>query len=128
LSEISFEIDYFKLGSGHCPFKEFLESLILEDRVDILSSIEELRFRLNNSLNVSNKLSKHLRDGIFEVRVKHRTKISRSLYFFQFGKKIVFTNGFIKKTEETPKKEIEKAINYKNIFINEMKNENKNYP
>ena len=87
-----------------------MESLIIEERTDILSSIEELRYRLNNKVNISQKLSKHLKDGIFELRVKHKNKISRSLYFFQVGKNIIFTNGFIKKTEVTTKNEIEKAI------------------
>jgi phage-related protein len=120
LSIDSFDIDYVKLESGNVPFKKFLDSLNYEERADILTSIEELRFRLNNKMNITNKLSKHLRNGIFELRVKHLTKISRSLYFFQFGKMIVFTNGFIKKTEKTPKAEIEKAINYRNIYISKM--------
>lgn len=117
MSEDSFDIDYVQLESGNVPFKNFLESLNFEDRADILTSIEELRSRLNNKMNVTNKLSKHLRNGIFELRVRHLSKISRSLYFFQIGKKVVFTNGFIKKTVETPKSEIEKAIKYRNIYI-----------
>lgn len=124
--EISYDIVYFKLDSGNCPFIKFLESLTIAERAEILSSIEELRFRLNNKMNTTNKLTKHLRDGIFELRVKHLNRISRSLFFFQYGKKIIFTNGFIKKTEEIPKNEIEKAIKYKNTYISEIKNEYQN--
>ena len=47
--------------------------------------------------------SKHLDDGIFEIPGKVGTDIARVLYFFYYGKKIVMTNGFIKKTQETPK-------------------------
>ena len=39
-------------------------------------------------------------------------------YFFVVGKKIVVTNGFIKKTQKTPKNEIELAKKYRNEFIN----------
>lgn len=121
MAEIAYIIDYVQLESGNFPFKKFLETLNFEERAEILSYIEELRFRLNNKLNVSFKLSKHLKDGIFELRVKHINRISRSLYFFQSDKRLVFTNGFIKKTNETPNNEIEKAIKYRNIYLSEKK-------
>lgn len=53
--------------------------------------------------------SKHLEDGIFEVRGKIGNDISRVLYFFYINEKIILTNGFIKKTQKTPKKEIDLA-------------------
>ena len=37
------------------------------------------------------------------------TNITRVLYFFVVDKKIVLTNGFVKKTQKTPRKEIERA-------------------
>ena len=60
---------------------------------------------------------KHLTDGIFELRAKVGSNISRVLYFFYFGNKIILTNGFIKKTTKTPTKEIEKAKNYRRDYI-----------
>lgn len=53
--------------------------------------------------------SKHLEDGIFEVRGKVGSDISRVLYFFYYGGRIILTNGFIKKTQKTPRNELEKA-------------------
>ena len=53
--------------------------------------------------------SKHLEDGIFELRVKFSSNITRTLYFFAKGKRIILTNGFVKKTQKTPKKEIDLA-------------------
>ena len=57
--------------------------------------------------------SKHLGDGIFELRCKLGTDITRVLYFFIVGKKEVLTNGFIKKSQKTPKAEKELAKKYK---------------
>lgn len=57
--------------------------------------------------------SDHLVDGIFEIRAKVGSDIARVLYFFVIGKKIVLTNGFIKKTQKTPKNEIELAKKYR---------------
>ena len=61
--------------------------------------------------------SEYLEDGIFEIRAKVGTDISRVLYFFVIEHKIILTNGFIKKTQKTPKKEIEKAKKYRNDYL-----------
>ncbi|MGN0326245.1 MAG: type II toxin-antitoxin system RelE/ParE family toxin [Lachnospiraceae bacterium] len=47
------------------------------------------------------------------LRTKQGTDITRVLYFFFVGNKAVLTNGFIKKTQKTPKSEIELAKKYK---------------
>lgn len=50
-----------------------------------------------------------MEDGIFELRGKVGSDISRVLYFFYYDGKIILTNGFVKKTQKTPKAEIERA-------------------
>lgn len=40
-----------------------------------------------------------------------------SSYFFFIGKKIILTNGFIKKTQKTPRKYIELALAYKADYV-----------
>lgn len=61
--------------------------------------------------------SKHLEDGIFEVRVIVGKDSSQILYFFLEGKRIIFTNGFKKKTQKAPRREIETAIRYGAEYI-----------
>lgn len=61
--------------------------------------------------------SKPLDDGIMELRAKVGSDISRVLYFFIIGKKAVLTNGFIKKTQKTPKSEIERAKRYRDDYL-----------
>ena len=117
MDETGYDIDYVRLKNGKYPFIKFLDSLNIEERSDVLASIEELRYRLNNNLKISNKLSKYLKNGVFELRVLHKSKTSRSLYFFQKNKKIVFTNGFVKKTNSTPVEELKKAFLLKKIYI-----------
>ena len=53
--------------------------------------------------------SKYLGDGIFEIRCKVGNDITRVLYFFYYEGKIVLTNGFVKKTQKTPQREIKLA-------------------
>ena len=54
-----------------------------------------------------------LDDGIFELRVKQGSDISRVLYFFVVGSKVVLTNGFVKKTQKTPANQIDLAKKYR---------------
>ena len=66
--------------------------------------------------------SKHLEDGIFELRAKQGSDITRVLYFFFVGKKIVLTNGFTKKTQKTPRAEITTAKKYRAEYIERKEN------
>ncbi|MRM82668.1 type II toxin-antitoxin system RelE/ParE family toxin [Riemerella anatipestifer] len=58
-------------------------------------------------------------DGLYEIRVQFGNDIFRIFCFFDEGKLIVLTNGFQKKTQKTPKKEIEKALKIKKEYENE---------
>ena len=60
--------------------------------------------------------SEYLEDGIFELRTKQSSNITRILYFFVIGNKAVLTNGFTKKSQKTPKKEIELAKKYRKDY------------
>ena len=82
----------------------------------ILKNIEKLIEYKNNNYSLSPKFTKFLRDGIFELKVELRNKTSRSLYFYEKDQMIIFTNGFIKKTQKTPSKEIEKAKAIKEAY------------
>ena len=49
-------------------------------------------------------------NGLYEARIQLGTDIWRVFCFFDKGKLVLLLNGFQKKTQKTPKKEIEKAI------------------
>jgi phage-related protein len=61
--------------------------------------------------------SKHISDGIFELRAKVGSNISRVLFFFYVDNRIVLTNGFVKKTQKTPAAEIMKAKRYRAEYL-----------
>lgn len=109
-----FEILFYKKNNGTEPAKDFIMSLDYKMRAKTISLIELLS---NNGFFLREPYSKHLDDGIFELRAKVGTDTSRILYFFVIGKKIILTNGFIKKTQKTPKKELELAKKYRNEFL-----------
>ena len=94
-------------------------------RLFILSLDEKLRAKTLRNISLLAKVgmvlkepeSLKLDDGIFEIRTKVGTNLTRVLYFFYIGKKAVLTNGFVKKTQKTQKREIEKAKSYRDDFL-----------
>jgi phage-related protein len=58
-------------------------------------------------------------DGLYEIRVQLASNIFRIFCFFDQGQLVVLANGFQKKTQKTPKKEIEMALKIKAEYENE---------
>lgn len=57
--------------------------------------------------------------GLFEIRVEIGGNIYRVFSFFDHGKLIILVNGFQKKSQKTPKNEIEKAEKLKKEYFND---------
>ena len=110
-----FEVVFYQKENGEEPIKEFLLSLNIKMRAKVMRSISILE---KNGLELREPFSKYLGDGIFELRVNFSSDTSRILYFFFSEGKIILTNGFMKKTQKIPRVEFEKALRYKNDYIN----------
>jgi phage-related protein len=67
------------------------------------------------------KYFKHMEGttGLYEVRVEVGSNIFRAFAFFDEGQLIVVANGFQKKTQKTPKNEIELAKKIQKEYFNE---------
>ena len=109
-----FTVGFYEKDNGEKPVELFLDKLDIKMRSKLLMILKILQEKGNL---LSEPYSKHLDDGIFEIRGKVGSDISRVLYFFYFGGKIIVTNGFIKKTQKTPSKEIEKAKCYRKDYL-----------
>ncbi len=53
--------------------------------------------------------TKRIEKGLFELRVKGKEGIARVFFCTKIGKKIIMLHSFVKKSQKTPKKEIEIA-------------------
>jgi len=60
--------------------------------------------------NVREPYVKHLEKGLWEIRMKGRDGISRALYVIAKPKRVVVLRVFVKKTQKTPRREIELAL------------------
>lgn len=101
--------DFAKVGDK-IPMIEFLESLNVRERAKVLAFIEKLVELKNIDLNPKENLSKHLTEGIYEMRVSFENRIARTLFFINSERKIIFTHGFVKKTQKMPVSEIQRAM------------------
>lgn len=109
-----FTIEFYEKDNGEIPVEDFLLGLDKKMRAKILGIMGILQERGNQ---LREPYSKHLEDGIFEIRGKVGSDITRVLYFFYYQGKIIVTNGFVKKTQKTPVSVIEKAKNYRSDYL-----------
>ncbi len=109
------EVIYYSTKSGRQPVKEFLDELSGKHARKVtwvLDLIEDLPF-------VPKQYFKKLggTDDIWEVRIDSGNDTVRLLGFFDKGKLVILTNGFVKKTERTPRNEIDLAEERKRDYL-----------
>ncbi|MEQ9218260.1 MAG: type II toxin-antitoxin system RelE/ParE family toxin [Cyclobacteriaceae bacterium] len=99
-------------------YKDYFESFFVKQNEKVqkktiwtINLIEEIQ-------NVPEMYLKHIKgtDGLYEVRVQVGSNIFRIFCFFDQGQLVVLMNGFQKKTQKTPKTEIEKALKIKKEY------------
>lgn len=108
-----YEVQFYDLPDGSKPVKDFMDTLDAKMFAKVVKTIDMLK-QVGPYMRLP--YSEHLDDGIFEIRVKQGTNITRVLYFFFVGKKIILTNGFVKKTQKTPKNELVLAKKYRDEY------------
>ena len=113
-----FTIIAYEKENGEVPVEDFINSLDVKMRAKIYGLLTVLQDKGNM---LREPYSKHLDDGIFELRCKQGSDSIRVLYFFYYEGKIILTNGFVKKTQKTPLDEIQLAKDRRKDFIERMK-------
>lgn len=97
------EVNFYRTADGRCPVREFLDGLSSEAVTKIGKVLEIIR----NMDVITVNYFKHLKGTEFyECRIEHLGNSYRLLGFFYEGSLIILTNGFAKKSQKTPKKEI----------------------
>jgi len=107
-------IVYYVEDSGAKPVREFLDGLDRKTQARFVWSIEQLRVR---NTQARAPLVRHLEGKLWELREESKTNIYRVIYFFYQGRRIVFLHGFMKKTQKTPRREIDLALKRYARFI-----------
>jgi len=113
IREIVFYKDYFD---------DFFESLTEK----VKDKIDEVLFMITILERIPKKFFKSIEGvkGLFEVRVEFESNIYRIFCCFDKGNLVVLFNGFQKKTQKTPTKELQKAEKIMNEYFDEQKRDN----
>lgn len=72
---------------------------------------------------IPEKFLKHLTgtEGLYEIRIEYQSNIYRIFCCFDEGKLVILFNGFQKKTQKTPRNEIERGIELMNKYFQQKK-------
>jgi len=110
-------VEYYKKENGNIPVLDYLLSLDAKIRAKAFSEIELLE---KHGSELREPYVKPLKGtqykGLFELRVKFASNISRIFYFAYRQNTFVLLHGFTKKTEITPQRELERALRYKEDY------------
>ncbi|SHK16299.1 Phage derived protein Gp49-like [Reichenbachiella agariperforans] len=90
------------------------------------NKVDEVLFMIRIAERIPSKFFRHMTgtDGLFEIRIEYRSNIYRVFCCFDNGNLVVLFNGFQKKSQKTPKKEIERALRIKEEYF-DLKNKSK---
>ena len=104
-------------------YKDYFVEFFIKQREKVQDKITWTIELIEQLEKIPETYLKHIdnTEGLYEIRVKQGSDIFRIFCFFDKGKLIIITNGFQKKEQKTPKKEIEKALKIKKEYENENK-------
>lgn len=101
------EFIFYETSAGNRPVEKFLNLLDGDVREEIIATMEYIEA----SEQVARALFRKMKGtkDLWEVRVSYRSNIYRILCFFDGSKIVVAASGFQKKSQKTPKQEIDTA-------------------
>jgi len=104
-------------------YKNYFEEFFIKQRQKVKDKIIWTFDLIEELQQIPEVYLKHIEgtDGLFGIRVQHTSDIFRIFCFFDKGQLIVLANGFQKKTQKTPKKEIQKALKIKMEYYADKK-------
>ena len=104
-------------------YKDYFAEFFIKQREKVQNKITWTLDLIEQLEKVPETYLKHIEntEGLYEIRVKQGSDIFRIFCFFDKGKLIVLANGFQKKTQKTPKNEIDKVLKIKQEYENENK-------
>lgn len=107
-------------------YKDYFEGFYTKQRQKVKDKIIWTFDLIEDLQRVPETYLKHLEstDGLYEIRIQMGSDTFRIFCFFDHGQLVVLANGFQKKTQKTPKQEIERALRIKEEYYHE-KEQNK---
>ena len=102
-------------------YREYFDKFFVKQRQKVKDKIVWTFDLIENLQRVPELYLKHIEntEGLYEIRVQQGNDIYRIFCFFDQGQLVVIINGFQKKSQKTPKQEIELALKIKGEYEHE---------
>ena len=102
-------------------YKDYFETFLLKQNKKVQDKIFKVIEIIETYERVPSNYLKAIKGtgGLYEARIQLASNIWRVFCFFDQGKLVILLNGFSKKTQKTPQKEITKAIQLMNMYYDE---------
>ena len=109
-------------------YKNYFEDFLLEQPKKVQDKIFKIIEAIETLERVPSNYLKSMEgtNGLYEARIQLASNIWRVFCFFDHGRLVILLNGFQKKTQKTPKNEIDKALRLMKQYYQEKSNENGN--
>lgn len=109
-------------------YKNYFEDFLLEQPKKVQDKIYKVVEIIETYERVPSTYLKLITGtrGLYEARIKLASNIWRVFCFFDKGKLVILLNGFAKKSQKTPKREIDKALKLMNLYYEEKNKEDGN--
>ena len=120
-----YNVEFYETQDGKSQIWEFLEDLRIKAATSKDARIQHKQASLyiellqQNGTRLNENITKHLEDGIWELRPGN----NRVFYFFFQDNTFVLLHQFRKKTQKTPKREIEKAKQERDDYLFRKEND-----
>jgi len=108
-------------------YKDYFEDFLIKQPIKVQNKIFKIIEAIETLERIPGNYLKLITGtkGLYEARISLASNIWRVFCFFDKGRLVILLNGFTKKTQKTPKREIEKALRLMNDYFNEKKEETK---
>ena len=119
-----YTVEFYETQDGECQIWDFLEGLRIKAATNKDARIQHKQASLyiellqQNGTHLNENITKHLEDGIWELRPGN----NRVFYFFFQDDVFVLLHQFRKKSQKTPKREIEKAKRERDDYLSRKEN------
>ena len=119
-----YTVEFYETQDGECQVCDFLEGLRIKAASNKDARIQHKQASLyiellqQNGTHMNENITKHLEDGIWELRPGN----NRVFYFFFQDDIFVLLHQFRKKSQKTPKREIEKAKRERDDYLSRKEN------
>lgn len=117
MEQVEYNVEYYQKENGDVPVSDFLLTLQPKMRAKAYSEIELLK---KHGITLREPYVKPIKGinnkGIYELRIKFSSNISRIFYFCYQQNTFVLLHGIVKKSNKTPERELQRVRKYKTDY------------